>query len=96
MADSHERAVDAAAEKASTGRRVVIGCFTAILGCLSGGMVAVLVAKFVAFVTRAQSCPGIPTCDWYVYWAVGALVGGTTLPLLVVWALGRPKQTNPN
>jgi hypothetical protein len=56
----------------------------------------VLVAKFVAFVTRAQSCPGIPTCDWYVYWAVGALVGGTTLPLLVVWALGRPKQTNPN
>lgn len=77
----------------SRGRRVAIGCFTAILGCLSGGMVAVLVSKFVAFVTRAPSCPGIPTCDWYVYWLTGALIGGISLPVLVVRALGRPKTT---
>lgn len=73
------------------GRLVAVGCFTAFLGCISGGMVGVLVAKFVAFVTRAQSCPGIPTCDWYLYWAGGALVGAVTLPVLAVRALRRPR-----
>ena len=79
---------------ASTGKRVAVGCFTAILGCMSGGMVAVLLSKFVAFVTRAQSCPGIPTCDWYLYWAGGAVIGGITLPLLVLRALAKPKKPN--
>ena len=72
--------------------RVAIGCFTAVLGALSGGMVAVLVSKFVAFLTRAPSCPGIPTCNWYVYWAVGAVAGGISLSWLAVWALGKPKR----
>lgn len=71
-------------------RLVAVGCFTAFLGCVSGGMVGVLVAKFVAFLTRAETCPGIPTCDWYLYWAGGALVGALTLPALAVRALRRP------
>ena len=78
----------------SRGRRVALGCFTAILGGLSGGMVAVLVSMFVGYLMRAESCPGIPTCNWYVYWLVGALVGGVSLPALVLWAVGRPKRTN--
>lgn len=63
-----------------------------MLGVVSGGMIAVLVSKFVAFVTRAPSCPGIPTCNWYVYWAVGAVVGGVSLSWLAVWTLGKPKR----
>jgi hypothetical protein len=75
------------------GRRVALGCFTAILGTASGGMIAVLVSKFVAFLVRAESCPGVPTCDWYVYWLVGALIGGISLPWLVLRAISRPKKT---
>ena len=77
------------------GRRVAIGCLTTFLGVLSGGMVAVLISKFVAFLTRAAACEGIPTCDWYVYWAVGAAIGGITLPWLVLRALNRPKPAEP-
>lgn len=79
---------------ASTGKRAAVGCFTAILGVMSGGMVAVLLSKFVAFVTRAQSCPGIPTCDWNRYWVGGAVIGGLTLPLLVLRALAKPKKSS--
>lgn len=79
----------------SRGRRVVIGCFTAILGAVSGGMIAVLVSKFVAFLTRAPSCAGIPTCNWITYWAVGAVVGGVSLSALAVWALSKPKRVDP-
>jgi hypothetical protein len=72
-----------------TPRLVAVGCFTAFLGVVSGGMIAVLVSKFVAFVTRAPACTGIPTCDWYLYWAAGAVIGGITLPWLAVRALRR-------
>lgn len=78
----------------SRGRRVAIGCFTAILGAVSGGMIAVLVSKFVAFLTRAPSCPGIPTCNWITYWLIGAVVGGVSLSALAVWALSKPKRTD--
>lgn len=74
-------------------RRVAIGCFTAILGTLSGGMVAVLVSMGIGFLTRATSCPGVPTCNWYLYWGAGALAGGISLPALVLWAISKPKQT---
>lgn len=80
------------AVEVSRGRRIFIGCFTAILGALSGGMIAVLISKFVAFVTRAPACAGIPTCNWYIYWAVGAVVGAGSLSALTVWALSKPKR----
>jgi len=47
-------------------------------------MTAVLVAKIVAYAMKAPSCPDIPTCDWYVYAGIGALLGALTLPLLVL------------
>jgi hypothetical protein len=76
--------------KPSLVRQVGIGCFAAWIGGLSGAMVAVLVAKVVAYAVRARACPGIPTCDWYIYAAVGGLIGGVTLPWLIVSALRRP------
>lgn len=81
-----------AARGAPRSRFVVVGCFTAVLGTISGGMVAVLVSLLVAYVTRAATCPGIPTCNWYLYWAVGAVVGGISLPWLAVRALRRPRR----
>ena len=71
-------------------RVVAIGCFMAWVGALSGAMVAVLLSKGVALVTKAPACDGIPTCDWYIYAAVGAGIGFLTLPWLVVSALLRP------
>ena len=71
-------------------RVIAIGCVMTWIGGLSGAMIAVLVAKVVAYATRAPSCDGIPTCDWYIYAAVGAAIGALSLPWLVVSALRRP------
>lgn len=73
----------------TTGRIVAIGCFMTWIGGFSGAMFAVLLSKFAAFLTKAPKCSGIPTCDWYIYAAVGAGIGALTLPWLVVSALRR-------
>ena len=73
--------------KPSLVRQVAIGCFAAWIGGLSGAMVSVLIGKVVAYALRAQTCQGIPTCDWYIYAAVGGLIGALTLPWLIVSAL---------
>lgn len=65
-------------------------------GAFSGAMVAVLLSKGVAFLTKAPSCDGIPTCNWYIYAAVGAALGAFTLPWLVVRALRRPPPATPS
>jgi hypothetical protein len=84
----------------SIGRRVAIGCFTAWLGLVSGAMVAVLLSKFVAYLTRAPACDGIPSCNWYIYAMMGGGIGALSLPLLVLRVLGRPaklrKRANPD
>lgn len=76
----------------SRSRVVAVGCFTAVLGVVSGGMVAVLISMLVGYVTRAAACPGIPTCNWYLYWAAGAIVGGISLPWLSVRSLRRLRR----
>lgn len=81
-------------QAAPRSRLVAVGCFTAFLGVVSGGMIAVLLSKFVAFITRAPACTGIPTCDWYLYWAAGAAIGGVTLPWLAIRALRRSRSTD--
>ena len=68
-------------------RVAAIGCFMAVIGAFSGGMVAVLLSMGIAKVTGAPRCDGIPTCNWHYYWGAGALVGFLTLPWLVVSAL---------
>lgn len=93
MAGDPARDASAAADGTITGaRRVVLGCFTTVLGALSGAMVAVLVSAIVAYVTRAPKCPDIPTCDWYVYAGYGAIAGGLSLPALVLWAISKPRK----
>jgi hypothetical protein len=62
-------------------------------------MVAALLSKFAAFLTRAPECGGIPSCNWYVWAGIGGLIGAVTLPLLVLWVLGKPAKggkTNPD
>lgn len=66
------------------GRKFGLGCFTFVIGGFSGGMVAVLIGRLVAFFTKAPSCEGLPICNWYVYAGIGALVGAVSLPALVL------------
>ena len=54
---------------------MAVGCFMAWLGLVSGAMVATLVSKLVAYVTRAPGCAGIPSCNWYIYAAIGGGIG---------------------
>jgi hypothetical protein len=62
-----------------------IGCLMVPLGAFSMAMVGVLASKLVAVLTKAKcDVAEIPTCDWHVYAAWGALFGAVTLPLLVV------------
>jgi hypothetical protein len=70
-----------------TSRNAAIGCFMVPLGAASGSMIGVLVSKIVAWVTKAPGCANIPTCDWYVYAGWGMLLGGLTLPVLVLTRL---------
>ena len=69
--------------------RVGVGCVTLVAGFFSGAMIGVGISKIVAGVTKAPSCEGLPTCDWYVYAFVGGLIGAVTLPALAFWRLRR-------
>jgi hypothetical protein len=71
---------------------VAIGCFTAWLGFFSGAMVFALIAKVVAYTTHLRACEGVPSCDWYVYALVGGGLGFVSLPVLVLWVLGKPAK----
>lgn len=72
-----------------------IGCFMAVIGAFSGGMIAVLLSMGVAKVTGAPRCDGIPTCNWHYYWGAGALIGALSLPWLVVSALMSSPKPDP-
>jgi hypothetical protein len=82
----------AAPPRVSPVRKVAIGCFTSWLGFVSGAMVAALLSKFTAFITKARDCDGIPSCNWYIWAGIGGLVGAVTLPLMVLWVLGKPAK----
>ena len=82
----------AAPPRVSGLRRVAIGCVTAWLGLVSGAMIAALLSKVVTYVTHAQGCPGIPSCNWYIYAMAGGAIGALSLPVLVLRVLGRPAK----
>ena len=71
---------------------MAIGCFMTWIGFLSMGMIGALASRFIAFVTRAPTCPDVPSCNWHVYVGVGGLIGAVTLPALVLWAMSKPKR----
>ncbi len=78
--------------RVSTTRKFAIGCFTMWLGLCSGAMVAALLSKFTAFMTKAPDCGGIPSCNWYIWAAYGGVIGAVTLPVLVIWTLSKPPK----
>lgn len=75
-------------------RNVGVGCITTMAGFFSGGMIAVLIGKFVGSAQGCQPAEGLPACNWWMYAGVGALVGGVTLPVLALRRLnsGRRKK----
>jgi len=92
MEDGGSKMEAEAPPRVSTVRKVAIGCFTSWLGFVSGAMVAALLSKFTTFLTRAGECDGIPSCNWYIWAGIGGLVGAVTLPVLVLWTLGKPAK----
>ncbi|MFL5477449.1 MAG: hypothetical protein ACJ79X_00345 [Gemmatimonadaceae bacterium] len=74
-------------------RNIGVGCITTVAGLFSGGMIAVLVGKFVGSVQGCRPPEGLPACNWWVYAGIGALLGAVTLPLI---ALGRLNRRRPN
>ena len=81
-----------APHRVSTVRKVAIGCFTAWLGLASGAMVAALLSKLAALVTRSPDCSGLPSCNWYIWAGFGGIIGAVSLPVMVLWVLGKPAK----
>ena len=52
-------------------------------------MIAVLIGKLAEGIRGSAACEGLPICNWYVYWWVGALLGAMSLPVLVLRRLRR-------
>jgi hypothetical protein len=73
-------------------RNIGVGCVTTVAGFFSGGMIAVLVAKFVGSMQGCKPPEGLPACNWWVYAGIGAVVGVITLPVV---ALRRLSRTRP-
>lgn len=61
-----------------------VGCLTTVAGFFSGGMIGVLVAKFVGSFRNCQPGAELPACDWQVYAGVGMLIGAVTLPVMAL------------
>jgi hypothetical protein len=70
-------------------RNIGVGCITTFAGFFSGGMIAVLVGKFVGSVQGCQPPDGLPACNWWVYAGIGALIGAISLPFLALRRLNR-------
>ena len=70
--------------EAVVGRNIGVGCVTGIAGFFSGGMIAVLVAKFVGSMQGCRPPEGLPACNWWLYAGIGAVIGALTLPVLAL------------
>ncbi len=65
-------------------------------GAFAGGMIAVLVAKFVGMATRCVPDEGLPACNWYLFAGAGMVLGALSLPTLVLLRMRRGPDTNDN
>ena len=72
-------------------RNLGVGCLTTVAGFFSGGMIAVLVGKFVGSMQGCKPPEGLPACNWWVYAGIGAVIGALTLPVLALRRLTRPR-----
>ncbi|MDP9279599.1 MAG: hypothetical protein M3P00_09275 [Gemmatimonadota bacterium] len=75
-------------------RNIGVGCVTTGAGFFSGGMIAVLVGKFVGSMQGCRPPEGLPACNWWVYAGIGAVLGAVTLPVVALRRLsrGRPDE----
>jgi hypothetical protein len=91
MAESPEKKTDA--PENSFAGYVGVGCFTALAGFGGGGMIAVLIAKFVGALTKcaAEGETGAP-CNWFTYAVFGAVAGSIILPVWAVTSLRRARR----
>lgn len=71
-------------------RAVGVGCLMTFLGFFSMAMVGVLLSAIVAKLTKAEACPDIPACNWYIYALFGGLAGAVSLPILVLRRMNQP------
>jgi hypothetical protein len=74
-------------------RNIGVGCVTVVAGFFSGGMIAVLVAKFVGSMQGCKPPEGLPACNWWVYAGIGTVVGALTLPVLALRRLNRIRSS---
>ena len=72
-------------------RNIGVGCVTTVAGFFSGGMIAVLVGKFVGSMQACRPPEGLPACNWWVYAGIGAVLGAVTLPVVALRRLSRPR-----
>lgn len=70
-------------------RNIGVGCFTVIIGGMSGAMTGVGIGKLVGFFNRCTPEPGLPACEWWVFAGYGGVIGAVTLPVLALWRLRR-------
>ena len=70
-----------------------MGCLTAVIGLIGGGMIAVLVAKIAGAIRGCAPDPinGSP-CDWTTYWTWGARIGLVALPTVALWRMRRGEK----
>jgi hypothetical protein len=72
-------------------RNIGVGCVTTVSGFFSGGMIAVLIGKFVGSMQGCKPPEGLPACNWWVYAGIGAVIGALTLPVFALRRLSRPR-----
>jgi hypothetical protein len=74
-----------------------VGCLTAIIGAVAGGMIAVLVSKAVGAAHRCtpDATTGAP-CDWATYWTWGARIGLILVPTIVLWRMRKVRTASRN
>jgi hypothetical protein len=76
----------------SIGALVGAGCFSAIAGFFGGGMIMVLVAKFVGSYQGCKPIEEIPACNWGSYALVGMIAGVVIVPLVSIIRLTRRRS----
>jgi hypothetical protein len=72
---------------------VGVGCLTAVIGLVGGGMIAVFVAKVVGAIRGCtpDAETGSP-CGWTTYWTWGARVGLIVVPSVAIWRMRRGEK----
>ena len=74
-----------------------VGCLTAVVGLVGGGMIAVLLAKLLGAVRKCapDAETGAP-CEWTSYWTWGARIGLILVPTIVIWRMRKTRSASKN